>query len=108
MTWLRRIASVGKVLMALIAVLVLVFTIGHLGLQYGIGLGEVPQFLARTWLIWLVVRWAMYAVSGWFLWKMCKLAKNQEDLTACKRLIRVAAVAALAVEAIVFSRILGG
>lgn len=108
MTWLRKFASVGKVLLALIAVLILVFTIGHFGLQYGIGLGEVPKFLARTWLIWFIVRWAMYAVSGWFLWKMCKMAKNQDDLTACKRLIRVAAIVAITIEVVVFSRILGG
>lgn len=108
MTWLRKFAGLGKLLLAFIAVLALVFTIEHFGLQYGIGIGEVPKFLARTWIIWLIVRWAMYAVSGWFLWKICKMAKNQDDLAACKRLIRVAAITAIAIEVVVFSRILGG
>ncbi|UQX80559.1 hypothetical protein M3703_04375 [Mannheimia haemolytica] len=108
MVWLRKFAGIGKFLFTLVAVLVLVFVIGHFGLQYGIEAGEVPQFLERTWLLWLVVRWSLYAVSGWFLYKIRQFAKNKEDLTACKRLIRIAMLAAICIEIVVFTRLLGG
>lgn len=108
MVWLRKFASIGKVLALLIGITVLVFGIGHFGLQYGVEIGDVPKFLARTWLIWLLVRWTMYAVSGWFLWKMCKMAKNQDDLTACKRLVRAAVIGAVCIEIVVFARLFGG
>ncbi|MFA9499742.1 hypothetical protein ACERCG_04790 [Mannheimia sp. E30BD] len=62
MKWLRKFTPVGKVLLTLLVVMLLMFAIGHFGLEYCIGTGEVPQFLERSWLLWLVVRWSLYAV----------------------------------------------
>lgn len=108
MKWLRKFAGVGKMLFALIAVTVLVFILGHFGLQYGIGLGEVPKFFERTWLLWFVVRWTIYAASGYFLWEICKLVKNEADLAAYKKLVWVALIGAACIEIVVFTRLFGG
>lgn len=104
----RKFAGVGKILFALIAVTVLTFILGHFGLQYGIGAGELSDFFKRTWLFWFVVRWTMYAASGYFLWKICKLAKNEADLAAYKKLVRVALIGAACIEIVVFTRLFGG
>lgn len=110
MVWLRKFAGVGKMLLALVVVMVLVFTIGHFGLKYGVGVGEVPQFLARTWLLWLVVRWSMYAVSGWFLWKFGKTSAlaDGENRKQYHRLLRAAIIGAICIEVVVFTRLFGG
>lgn len=111
MVWLRKFAGIGKFLFTLVSVLVLVFVIGHFGLQYGIEAGEVPRFLERTWLLWLVIRWGMYAVSGWFLWKLSKIPAvtgTDENHQQYKRLVRAAVIGAVCIDVVIFSRLLGG
>lgn len=112
MAWLRKFVGIGKILLTLAVLMIVVFAIGHFGLQYGIGIGDVPKFLEQTWAIWLIIRWAMYAVAGYFLWKISKLPVitdgNEADRKQYHKLVHLAIIAVICIEVIVFARLFGG
>ncbi|MDP8189064.1 hypothetical protein QJU87_04190 [Pasteurella skyensis] len=96
-----KLSSLFSFILLFLLCIVLMLLISHFAMQYGVKTGDIQTFLADTMFIWLSVRCCIYIACGYFLRKLLRLAKNEQDKVAYKKLIRTFIIALIIIEAVI-------
>lgn len=102
MQWKKTMTTVSKFLLSFLLIIILIFIIAFFMMQFGVETGDIQHFLANTWLIWLFIRFSIYIIGGVLLYKSLKLARNEQEKLAYKKLMRAFVIWLMLIEGIIF------
>lgn len=94
-TWLK---SAVKFLLIFFLVLVIFIGFASFSMSHSEGVLALLAHIRAHRLMWFGVRIVIYAICGFYLYRLYHVAKNEEEKTAYKRLIRAIVILFGAVE----------
>ncbi len=77
-------------------------------MEFGVQAGEIQQFLSRTWFLWILIRFAIYGFSGYFLYQLQHKARDEQEKTAYKKLTRAFIIGLAVIEMVILVQVIRG
>lgn len=98
---------IGKWFGILVLCLLGILLLAHLGLHYGAHVAQIGESTRTHWEWWLLLRIAIYAVSGFLLYQIYRRGSSEHRATFY-RVTRAAVIAVVVVEFVNFMQIIVG